>query len=137
MKDGEIVKNNDYRLKSCPFCGNQAKLVKTWDGLYRVECSRCACQTADYPTMIAAVRRWNQRTVVKSFKWIDCEQHLPENSVPCLAICRTWNMAENAWKEGTLMILRYLPKEHRWNISGMADVTHWMPMPELPETKGE
>ena len=46
-------------------------------------------------------------------------------------------MAENAWKEGTLMILRYLPKEHRWNISGMTDVTHWMPMPEMPEKKGE
>jgi len=42
-------------------------------------------------------------------------------------------MIENAWKYGTLMILRYLPKEHRWDISGMTDVTHWMPMPELPE----
>ncbi len=137
MKDGEIVKNSEYRLKLCPFCGNQAKLVKTWDGLYRAECSCCACRTADYLTMIAAVRRWNQRADAYQGKWISCDEQLPKNTNPCIVICRTWSMTENKWKSGTLMIMSYFTVEQRWNVSGMTDITHWMPMPEMPETKGE
>ena len=132
-----MQKNSEYRLKRCPFCGGQARILSTWDGLYKAECKCCTCGTASYTTQIAVARRWNQRADSYLAKWIPCEERLPENENPCLVICRTWSMTENAWKEGTLMILRYLPKEHRWNISGMTDVTHWMPMPELPEMEDE
>ena len=126
----------DYYLKHCPFCDGQAIILSTWDGLYKAECSCCTCGTASYSTKVAAARRWNQRADACQGKWISCEEHLPKNTNPCIVICRVWSMAENKWKSGTLMIMSYLPAEQRWNVSGMTDITHWMPMPELPETEG-
>lgn len=128
-----MQKNSEYRLKFCPFCGSQARVIQAWDGMYRAECRSCGIGTEHYLTQIAAVRRWNQRDAIYKASWISCETCLPKNGNPCIVICRTWSMIENAWKSGTLMILHYLPKEQRWNINGMADVTHWMPMPEFPE----
>lgn len=130
------MSSGEYRLKLCPFCGGQAKTEETLEGKYWTGCQRCLFSSPPYATRIIAARKWNSRIETYKSRWISCEERLPQNDAPCFVVCRTWSMIENAWKEGTLMILRYLPKEHRWNISGMADVTHWMPMPELPEMEG-
>ncbi len=127
------MKTGDYYLKRCPFCGGKAVICDTCEGLYQASCECCNCGTPSYNTKIAAARRWNQRTEACCTRWISCEERLPDNNHSCIVICRTWNVTENAWKSGTLMIMRYLVKEQRWNISGMADVTHWMPMPEFQE----
>ena len=59
-----MQKNSEYRLKSCPFCGGQAEIMQTWDGLYQAVCRRCRCGTAAYAAPSAAALRWNQRSVV-------------------------------------------------------------------------
>ena len=88
------MQNAEYRLKRCPFCGGQARILSTWDRLYHAECRKCTCQTAVYATQIAAARRWNQRADSYLAKWIRCEEHLPENENPCIVICKTVSMAE-------------------------------------------
>lgn len=48
-------------LKSCPFCGGEAKLTKYKDGVPLVVCSKCMAHTCLCFSVEEAVERWNKR----------------------------------------------------------------------------
>lgn len=52
-------------LRKCPFCGGEARIGKrildwaTWD--YKIECSKCHCETDVYNTKQEVIEVWNKR----------------------------------------------------------------------------
>ncbi|MDO4648090.1 MAG: DUF551 domain-containing protein [Eubacteriales bacterium] len=58
-------------------------------------------------------------------KWIPCSERLPEEESGVLVLTKTKKGFQNIDK-GFLLDGRFV---HR----GTAEVTHWMPLPELPE----
>lgn len=52
-------------LRKCPFCGGEAIIGKrildwaTWD--YKIECSKCHCETDIYNTKQEVIEAWNKR----------------------------------------------------------------------------
>lgn len=57
--------------------------------------------------------------------WIPVEERLPEENVYVLIVTKAQNGSRNIDKGYML--------DERWVKRGYAAVTHWMPMPELPE----
>ena len=60
------------KLKSCPFCGSDAKLVKNYQGQVKIECTNLACRVSHggwfdnpYGDARYAVNAWNERRVSK------------------------------------------------------------------------
>lgn len=49
-------------LKSCPFCGSEAKCIEFY-GLYHVICCNCHIAGKDCPTRESAVSAWNARQI--------------------------------------------------------------------------
>lgn len=48
-------------LKSCPFCGGDASVVKYVGDLYAVVCDYCFARTGKYREKQKAVSAWNRR----------------------------------------------------------------------------
>lgn len=52
------------QLKSCPFCGSRARIFKSSNGFYGVECDKVGCvvMPAHYErSIIKVVNDWNKR----------------------------------------------------------------------------
>lgn len=50
----------DIQLKKCPFCGGEAKFVKTSIAEY-VQCTRCKAETGVISSFAEAAEAWNRR----------------------------------------------------------------------------
>lgn len=48
-------------IKTCPFCGGEAKVVNEKDIVYSVECKSCEVSTPFEFTLDAAINKWNTR----------------------------------------------------------------------------
>jgi hypothetical protein len=51
-------------LKSCPFCGGEAKTHKEFCGTWKIKCTKCSCDVGRYWfwTKQHAIEAWNTRT---------------------------------------------------------------------------
>ena len=49
-------------LKSCPFCGGEAKCIEYY-GLYHVVCCDCYTTGRDCPSIETACKAWNSRPI--------------------------------------------------------------------------
>jgi hypothetical protein len=130
MKKQENEIRLEHRLKYCPFCGGAADIVPTWDGLYRAECRKCRCSTESFCRPQPAAVSWNKRTS----DWISVKDRMPEKSGDYLVFV-----------EGMIENMMYSKRHSAWNATDLicdkkheiTTVTHWMPLPEPPETKGD
>ena len=59
--------------------------------------------------------------------WISVEDRLPDNESDVLIVTRSKNGARNIDKG------YYIPVAERWAHRGTAEVTHWQPLPDLPD----
>lgn len=59
--DGHID-DDVQELKTCPFCGGEAKTVKsTFSGLFLVYCKHCYATSKLLPSVEVAIEAWNRR----------------------------------------------------------------------------
>ena len=58
-KDG--ARMSDTRLRPCPFCGGEAKIVKTSSAIW-TKCVDCNASSGCRPTEKEVVEAWNRRT---------------------------------------------------------------------------
>ena len=124
----------ESELKPCPFCGGQAEMIPTWDGLYQAECKNCRCSTESFCKSQLASLRWNKRTRPEPSGWISVKDRLPEDEERILIFVSL------AGHERIQLDTCYEDCGYMHLDSGYAfgaEVTHWMPLPELSETKGE
>lgn len=118
-------------LKPCPFCpdgGAPAILSATND--HQPSCKQCWLHLASCRTREEATELWNRRPS----PWIRCAERMPEADKDVLFV---WAPGP----EGRLVEKgRWFPGECFEDDSGnsvsVAFVTHWMPLPELPEDAG-
>lgn len=117
------------QLKPCPFCGSNDLDVKRIqhsqnEAVYCVRClGECECEGPVEFTRDDAKQKWNTRTEVERLRaerrWIPVEEQLPE----------TEEEVATLWYNGFHSVARLY--KGRW--SSGARVTHWMPLPPLPE----
>ena len=141
------------KLKSCPFCGSEAGIPTNLDGTpVDYEITDCSCKNDDCllagywtPIKIWQTRpieddlrkriaeleaendqltaRWRQER--QDDKWIPVSERLPEKYTP-VWVTTTWgeqhsgNLTDDCWT-GLFRDFRE------------GEVTHWMPLPELPK----
>lgn len=108
-------------LKPCPFCGGPAELrhsmqlaVGSGRGDY-VSCPKCC---VDFR---GTVEGWNRRD-----GWISVDDRMPEADLAVLV----------ARYGGTLVCMDGLFENGKWIRSEGKDVTHWRPLPDVPEGVG-
>jgi Lar family restriction alleviation protein len=111
-------------LKPCPFCGS--KKVKLIESLVAksVSCYDCGGSGAYNVDKLKAIKAWNTR----ADGWISVEDRLPKKNTLVLAI----NSLEGIYTS--------IFNEKGWGVSGygyMKNITHWMPLPEPPDTRKE
>ena len=54
----------ENKLKPCPFCGGEAKMMTTYIGEmreYNVTCRMCSCILISFTTEQEAINAWNMR----------------------------------------------------------------------------
>ncbi len=97
------------KLDKCPCCGieiDPIKFQEARDTLYL-----------------------DSNDIKPKFRWIPCSERLPESNISVLCAMRT----------GEFRIMEYDEEEQAW-YEGIHDyrkhcVTHWMPLPEPPESE--
>ena len=118
----------EIELKPCPFCGDK-KIEIIWYSLHKscsVLCTNCKADIAPCRTEEQATEAWNKRTP----GWISVKDRLPETRNPVLVTNEYGdfylaNCSSGIWTE------------HFREKANFISVTHWMPIPEPPEMKGE
>ena len=138
-------------LKNCPFCGNGAELVEriggwtvTCKGYYPntamygvLPCPWDSLMTCFYETPDEAVGVWNTRPIEDALQaripqWISVKDRLPEDGTRVMAYVNGWH--EVAWHRKSIREWQFRDEiafNNETNTYGL--VTHWMPLPELPE----
>lgn len=59
---------SEAKLKSCPFCGNEAEIIsqpmnfEINERTYSVRCRSCFCKVGNYTSESSAIHAWNRRT---------------------------------------------------------------------------
>ena len=140
-------------LKNCPFCGNGAELVEriggwtvTCKGYYPntamygvLPCPWDSLMTCFYETPDEAVGIWNTRPIEDALQaripqWISVKDRLPEDGDEVLFFVMDWVMKGKYCKQ-VPQWEAYLSggSAHYHKNNGIEHVTHWMPLPELPE----
>ena len=122
-------------LAPCPFCGDgQTGIESSTYRQRRIRCGDGDCFVAGpwAPTAAEAVTAWNTR----ASGWIRVEDRLPEPMDPMMygeevfIACRGGHRATAILTQDS---------QGWWsrddNIYPMANVTHWMPLPDPPEEK--
>jgi Lar family restriction alleviation protein len=119
-------------LKPCPFCGGEADLSQEdKPQVWFVFCKKCGVSTDTSYEESQAVGEWNTRPS----PWIpitpetlpEVEDYPHNNSGASKTV-----LGKGAKK--TLFLTMYCHNRHSW-IVGDAVITHYMPIPPLPERK--
>jgi len=63
--------------------------------------------------------------------WISVKNKLPEQNESVLIFSKNGGVAEARYRETENVFIQY-----RWSVIKGNDVTHWMPLPEPPESAG-
>jgi hypothetical protein len=137
-------------LKSCPFCGGVAQ-VNTWT-MHGITESRCFCPNSDCPNSVrtVALATWNTRPIEDALqarvaeleaaqRWIPVSERLPEFNKVVAVIDMSDKDSHlcNVYETAMLVEVR---GDTRFGFIGhsgwdSSDVTHWMPLPKLPEVQ--
>ena len=127
------MEKEEYKLKPCPICGSEVNMIEENVGEYTVVCHGCQVLMIadDVSSKNEAIERWNNR--VNEPKWIPIEQQEPSEFE--LVLCCILGEKEN-----TIEILYRLEDSYYSYCDGAIvysqnEISHWMPLPELP--KGE
>ena len=144
-------------LKPCPFCGNeeyppeQASRFESNMFLTKVECGNCGATMESWndTAILDTAPNWNTRPIEDALtariaeleaeneklkaerRWIPVEERLPKDNEYVLVYCSAngfYNidcLYDGSWLEAA----DYYEED--------VIVTHWMPLPELPEVKDE
>lgn len=114
---------SESEILPCPFCGSMGIPYQTslpynpWG----VDC-KCGAACGISNTKEQAIAAWNTRA--PQSPWIKVEDRLPENANDCCVVCNGvrmfgwWNEANRGW---------------RFSALPLEGVTHWMPIPSLPQ----
>lgn len=137
-------------LKPCPFCVSEAGLPTNLDGTpVDYEVTDCTCKNDDCPISEywIPIKIWQSRPIEDKLRkrvaeleaaqrWIPVSERLPEDRATILA----------AFKNREILTATYYKRyegfggvENYWHIEGWhsGNVTHWMPLPELPIVYGK
>lgn len=119
-------------LLPCPFCGRRPKISNLNIQLYEIECSFSKCPVRTFvieKTQEEAVKAWNTR----ASGWIPCSKRIPERSMPVLISAQGHRVT--AFYDAVKGV--FMLTETEGLFYSMSTVTHWMPLPEVPETEEE
>lgn len=91
---------NEVKLKPCPFCGGEAKMISGY-GKYAATCKECDAMTSSTYTASDAAKAWNKRDKRKTYWERFVEDCIAARyaSVPPLAanrLCVKWFFGESA-----------------------------------------
>ena len=119
------------KLKPCPICGSEVNMIKEGDGEYTVVCHGCQVLMIadDVSSKNEAIERWNNR--VNEPKWIPIEQQEPSEFelVLCCILGEKENAIEILYRHGD----SYYSDYDGGIIYSQNEISHWMPLPELPK----
>lgn len=73
----------------------------------------------------AALRKQGDKDTNVPIKWISVQEKLPENNDKVLAFTLS----------GKYAVARYDQRRQCWIAAGNLTVTHWMPLPDVPEVE--
>lgn len=118
-------------LLPCPFCGRKPKSIVNIQ-MYAIGCSFSKCHV--YPCVVKktpeeAAAAWNTR----ASGWIPCSERLPEKDTSVLISAQGHRIT--AFYDAVKGV--FMLTETEGLFYSMSAVTHWMPLPELPETEGK
>lgn len=74
---------------------------------------------------ISALRKQGDKDTNVLIKWISVQEKLPENNDKVLAFTLS----------GKYAVARYDQRRRCWIAAGNLTVTHWMPLPDVPEVE--
>lgn len=155
---------SEKELKPCPFCGEAAKLEVIDNEFYYVSCENCGSSTsfgkvfedgtATDSTEAETLAAWNNRNdSINSQGWISVNDKLPDEEQDVLVLVReiefygrhkekreVWRSIYTGWHVDGEWATTYvfghkhiqMEEDDRCELT----VTHWMPLPELPEKGG-
>jgi len=119
-------------LKSCPFCGGEAKIEQSIEDHWSVYCPNEECparpDTAEYCCSggDVVIKKWNTR---KS-DWIPVEERLPRESITVLV----YTNFKDVYTCRRSVIEHTNDKElHVGQGIVHETITHWQPLPDLPQ----
>ena len=119
------------KLKPCPICGSEVNMIKEGDGEYTVVCHGCQVLMIadDVSSKNEAIERWNNR--VNEPKWIPIEQQEPSEFelVLCCILGEKENAIEILYRHGD----SYYSDYDGGIIYSQNEISHWMPLPEMPK----
>lgn len=121
-----------FNLLPCPFCGSDNVTIvksKIIDGLFSAGCIKCNVTTAFYVNEEFAAEAWNTRASV----WISCSERLPEKDMSVLISAQGHRVT--AYYDSVKGV--FMLTETEGLFYSMSAVTHWMPLPEVPQRKDD
>lgn len=116
-------------LLPCPFCGRKPKSIINIQ-MYAIGCSFSKCHV--YPCVVKktpeeAAKAWNTR----ASGWIPCSERIPEKSTSVLISAQGHRIT--AFYDSVKGV--FMLTETEGLFYSMSAVTHWMPLPDPPETE--
>lgn len=116
-------------LLPCPFCGRKPKSIVNIQ-MYAIGCSFSKCHV--YPCVVKktpeeAAKAWNTR----ASGWIPCRERMPEKSTSVLISAQGHRVT--AFYDSVKGV--FMLTETEGLFYSMSAVTHWMPLPDPPETE--
>lgn len=98
---------NEVKLKPCPFCGGEAKMISGY-GRYGAVCKECAAKTPSADTIDDAAKIWNERKGHQTYRecfedhisWDAFKEADTEQIINNLCVC--WLFGEDAKPNGCM-----------------------------------
>jgi Lar family restriction alleviation protein len=124
-------------LLPCPFCGETDLQLESFSGFGEdvVICRSCLATFSQQEITCKEdlIKAWNTR----ASGWIPCSVKKPEAYKSVLVVIKdndryTWINIGETDEDGNWMI-----GGEFWYSKSDTSITHWMPLPELPETEGK